>query len=210
MNYLVKLVLLFTLSLVVEYLSAQSPVNSKVDQKPVEPENLNVFQDWIRWNNPGSLRSNHLIKQAFDYFDARDREIEKLHTRNDWQVRQEKMKALLLEVGGPFPEKGPLNPKVTGVVQKQGYRIEKIVFESWPGFYVPGCLFIPDKIKGKAPAVLNVIGHEQESYHAALDQVIIQNLVKKGMIVFAIDPLGQGILPGMAFVLSTILYPEKT
>jgi len=193
-NYL-RVVLLLPLFLAAVSVAAQSksaPVNSKVDQKPVEEENLNVFQDWIRWNNPGSLRSNHLIKQAFDYFDARDREIEKLHTRSDWQVRQEKMKALLLEVGGPFPEKGPLNPKVTGVVQKQGYRIEKIVFESWPGFYVPGCLFIPDKIKGKAPAVLNVIGHEQESYHAALDQVIIQNLVKKGMIVFAIDPLGQG------------------
>jgi len=190
-----RIVLLFTLFLAASSLSAQiksTPVNAKVDLKPVEPENLNVFQDWIRWNNPGSLRSYHLIKQAFDLFDVRDREIEKLHTRSDWQGRQQKMKALLMEVFGPFPEKGPLNPKVTGVVKKEGYRIEKIVFESWPGFYVPGCLFIPDKIKGKAPAVLNVIGHEQESYHAALDQVIIQNLVKKGMIVFAIDPLGQG------------------
>ena len=133
-NYL-RVVLLFPLFLAALSAMAQSkstPVNSKVDQKPAEPENLMVFQDWIRWNNPGSLRSNHLIKQAFDYFDARDREIEKLHTRSDWQVRQEKMKALLLEVGGPFPEKGPSNPKVTGVVQKQGYRIEKIVFESWP------------------------------------------------------------------------------
>jgi len=88
-----RIVLLFALFLATASLSAQpkaAPVNSKVDRKPVEEENLNVFQDWIRWNNPGSLRSNHLIKQAFDYFDARDREIEKLHTRNDWQVRQEK------------------------------------------------------------------------------------------------------------------------
>ena len=81
---------------------------------------------------------------------------------------------------------------ITGVIKKEGYRIEKIVFESFPGFYVTGCLFIPAKIKGKAAAILNVIGHEQESFRAELDQVIILNLVKKGMIVFAIDPIGQG------------------
>jgi hypothetical protein len=66
MNYL-KVVLLFTLFLVAESLSAQSksaPVNAKVDRKPVEEENLNVFQQWIRWNNPGSLRTNFLLKQA--------------------------------------------------------------------------------------------------------------------------------------------------
>jgi len=76
-NYF-KAILLFTLFLAAGSLSAQSkstPVNSKVDQKPVEAENLNVFQDWIRWNNPGSLRTNHLLKQAFDHYKIRDREI---------------------------------------------------------------------------------------------------------------------------------------
>ncbi len=190
-----KIVLLLSFVLAAESISAQSksePVNSKVDKKPVEEENLNVFQQWIRWNNPGSLRTNHLRKQAFNYYEIRDREISKLSTRGDWLGRQEKMKAQLMEAVGPFPEKTPLNPKITGVIKKEGYRIEKIIYESMPGFYVTGCLFIPDKIKGKVPAVLNVIGHEQESYHAALDQVINQNLVKKGMIVFTIDPLGQG------------------
>ena len=59
-NYL-RVVLLFPLFLAALSAMAQSkstPVNSKVDQKPAEPENLMVFQDWIRWNNPGSLRSS--------------------------------------------------------------------------------------------------------------------------------------------------------
>ncbi len=61
-----------------------------------------------------------------------------------------------------------------------------------PGYYVTGCLYVPDKIESKAPAILNVIGHNQEAFRADLYQVINYNLVKKGMIVFAIDPPGQG------------------
>jgi len=177
-----------------EILYAQSkPAPRHVDLTlKQEEENLNVFQQWIRWNNPGSLLIDHLIKQAFQYYDIRDAEIAKLKTRNDWVTRQQSVKAKLMDIVGPFPEKTPLNAKVTGVIKKNGYKIEKIIYESMPGFYVTACLFIPDGIKGKVPAVLNVIGHEQESFRAELDQVIILNLVKKGIIVLAIDPLGQG------------------
>jgi len=173
--------------------SQPGPVPRNVDYTlKEEEENLNVFQQWIRWNNPGSLLINYLTKQAFACYENRDREIAKLKTRNDWIGRQKWVKDKLIEMVGPFPEKTPLNPRITGVIKKKGYKIEKIVYESTPGFYVTGCLYIPDKIKGKAPAILNVIGHNQESFRMGLYQVINYNLVKKGMIVFAIDPLGQG------------------
>lgn len=157
-----------------------------------EEENLNVLQQWIKWNNPGSFLIDYLTEQAISYYEIRDSEIAKLKTRTDWIRRQQNVKEKLLEVIGPFPEKTALNPRITGIVKKNGYKIEKIIYESMPGFYVTACLFIPDGISGKAPAVLNVIGHEQESFRAELDQVIILNLVKKGIIVLAIDPLGQG------------------
>jgi cephalosporin-C deacetylase-like acetyl esterase len=157
-----------------------------------EEENLSVFQQWIRWNNPGSLLINHLIKQAFDYYAVRDAEIAKLKTEKDWRNRQAFIQDKLMKIAGLFPEKTALNPRITGVTRKNGYRVEKIVLESMPGFYVTGCLFIPDGIQGKAPAILNVIGHNQESFRADLYQVLFLNLVRKGMILFAIDPPGQG------------------
>lgn len=157
-----------------------------------EEENLNVFHQWNRWNNPGSFLIHHLNKQAFDLLAERDLEIDKIKTPEDWKKRQEFVKKTLLRIVGPFPERAALNPKVTGIIKKKGFRIEKIIYESFPGFYVTGCLFLPEKIKSKAPAVLNVMGHNQESFRAELYQVIIQNLVKKGIIVFAIDPIGQG------------------
>jgi hypothetical protein len=157
-----------------------------------EEENLNVFHDWITWNNPGSLALNFLTRQAEDYYKIRDEQIARLKTKSDWQKRQQLVKDKLMEMIGPFPKKEALNPEVTGIVQKDGYRIEKIIYESVPEFYETGCLYIPDKLKGKVPAILMVIGHDQISFREEYYQVIITNLVKKGMIVFAIDPLGQG------------------
>ncbi|HEX8038815.1 MAG TPA: alpha/beta hydrolase family protein [Chryseosolibacter sp.] len=192
----IKLHLLYVIGVVLVCGNAyaqREPVALPMDAPRMnEPENLNVFQQWIRWNNGGSLLMNHLIKQAFHLYEIRDGDIARLKTKADWLQRQQDVKARLMEITGPFPEKTPLNPVVTGTIKKEGYRIEKIVYESMPGFYVTGCLFIPAKIKGRAPAVLNVIGHEQISYKEELDQVIILNLVKKGIVVFTIDPIGQG------------------
>jgi len=159
---------------------------------PTDEENLDVFQQWIRWNNPGSMLINHLTGQAMDHYEIRDREIEKLKTESEWLARQEYVKDKLMELVGPFPEKTPLHPQITGTIQKEGYRIDKIVYEAMPGYYVTGCLYVPDHIKKKAPAILHVIGHSQTAFRAPLYQVISYNLVKKGMIVFAIDPPGQG------------------
>lgn len=194
-NYLILILLLlpgisFT-PLKLQAQLKQTAVNAKVALPPDE-ENLNVFQQWLRWNNPGSLLIHYLDNLAFEYYDRRDLEISKLKTADDWRKRQTDVKEKLMSFIGSFPQKGPLKPVITGIIKKDGYHIEKIVFESYPGFYVTGCLYMPEKIKKKAPAVLNVIGHNQEAFRNPLYQVINYNLVKKGIIVFAIDPPGQG------------------
>ena len=166
-------------------------VNTKVDL-PKDEENLNVFQQWLRWNNGGSLLLDHLIGQAMVHYEIRDMEIAKLTTKSDWMKRQDLVKEKLMKIVGPFPEKTPLNPKITGTIKRDGYRIDKIIYEAFPGYYVTGCLYVPEGVKGKVPAIVNVIGHNQEAFRNELYQVINYNLVKKGMMVFAIDPPGQG------------------
>ena len=76
-------ILWLCITLMADLLNAQEktlPVNANVSLVP-EEENLNVFQQWIKWNNPGSLLINHLIKQATDLYEIRDREIAKLKTK---------------------------------------------------------------------------------------------------------------------------------
>src|SRR5690606_11185890 len=66
------------------------------------------------------------------------------------------------------------------------------IYESLPGFYVTASLFIPDKIQKPAPAILLCSGHSGIAYRRDVYQLPLLNLVKKGFIVLAIDPIGQG------------------
>ena len=186
-------VALFLTFLSAGQLSAQNDTSIlSFDIPKGDSENLNVLRQWLKWNNPGSLLVEHLTKQATTYYDARDKQIAQLKGKADWLKRQSIVAGKLNDILGAFPEKTPLNAEVTAIIDKGDYRIEKIIYESMPGFYVTGCLYLPTKIVNKAPAILNVIGHDQESFRAPLYQTINTNLAKKGMIVFAIDPPGQG------------------
>jgi dienelactone hydrolase len=160
-----------------------------------QDENLSVLDRWVEWSNSRNMLTLYLNKQAFDYLDIREQEIAGLTSKSDWQERQKKIKKILNSIVGQFPDRTPLKPRITGTVMKDGYRIEKVIFESMPDYYVTGCLFIPDPLEGKRPAILNVIGHTLQSFRShkpGLYQQLILNLVKKGFIVFAIDPMGQG------------------
>ena len=59
----------------------------------------------------------------------------------------------------PLPEKTPLKAVIHGRIDCGDYSVEKVFFESMPGFYVTGSLYRPAKHEGKAPAVLCPHGH---------------------------------------------------
>ena len=155
-------------------------------------EELRVFHRWIEWSNGGAMLLQHLNAEAFRLLDERDRVIAGLESAEDWKQRQEHVRQALMDVVGPFPERTPLNPRIMGVIEKEDYRVEKIIFESMPQYPVTAALFIPNNLTEKRPAVLNVIGHSTASFRRDIYQVVILNLVKKGFIVLAMDPYGQG------------------
>jgi hypothetical protein len=79
----------------------------------------------------------------------------------DWQRQRPQIrKRYLYQLGlDPLPAKTPLNARITGEFQRDDYRVERLVFESMPGLYVTGNLYLPRELKGRAPAVLYVCGH---------------------------------------------------
>lgn len=178
-------ILIKTILLIVLIMPQNDPVIA-------QDENLNVLDRWIEWSDGKNMLIHHLNDRAFDLLDKRDEEIDGLKTKKDWIERQKKVKDILMNIVGPFPEKTPLNAKVTGIVKKDGFRIEKIIYESMPGLYVTACLFIPDGTMKSTPAIIHVSGHSFSAFRSESNQRYIYNLVKKGFIVFAIDPLGQG------------------
>ncbi|MFM8359720.1 MAG: dienelactone hydrolase family protein [Verrucomicrobiota bacterium] len=86
-------------------------------------------------------------------------------TREEWGRRAEQVRRQILVSQGlwPRPTRTPLNPVIHGRVEREEYTVEKVYFESLPGFFVTGNLYRPRKVTGKAPAVLFAHGHWQDA-----------------------------------------------
>jgi Acetyl xylan esterase (AXE1) len=158
-------------------------------------EDLDIIRGkWLIYNNAPDFLYSHLTDQAIALLNKRESTVSGIRTREEWNERKALIRKELDDIVGPFPEKTPLNARVVKVIEKQGYRIEHILFESQPGFFVTSSLFVPaGKRKGtRAPAIIYCSGHSAEGYRSAVYMHVILNLVSKGFIVFAFDPVGQG------------------
>jgi hypothetical protein len=148
---------------------------------------------WIQFSDAPNSLYHYLAGQAYDLLEKRVSDIAGLNSLSGWQQRQKLIRETLLVIVGPFPEKTPLNAKITRIVDKDSFRVEHIVYESQPGFYVTSSMFIPGGLKKgrKLPVVIYCSGHTNDGYHGSYQQVIL-NMVRKGFIVFAFDPVDQG------------------
>lgn len=149
---------------------------------------------WLHYSDAQNSLYHHLAGQAYVMLDKRKQETSGLSTADDWHKYQQSRRKIFLDIVGPFPDKTPLNAQITKVVEKDSFRVEHIVFESQPGFFVSSSLFLPKGVskRKKAPAVIYCSGHTENGYRSDVYQHVIINLVKKGFIVFAFDPVGQG------------------
>lgn len=157
-------------------------------------QELEVLHKWMQYTDAPNSLYRHLTREAAGYLVQRTKTVAGLKTLAAWQQRQQWIKRTLQEAVGAFPAKTPLHAKITNTLQKDDYRVEHIVYESQPRFYVTGSLFVPGNLPEgvKAPAILYCSGHAATGYRSAAYQRVIINLVKKGFVVFAFDPVGQG------------------
>jgi cephalosporin-C deacetylase-like acetyl esterase len=118
--------------------------------------------------------------------------LKKLKTPADWQARQKEIRRKLPEFVGEFPEKTPLNPMITGTIDRKDYSIEKVIFESQPGYFVTANFYLPKNRTFPVPGVLFTSGHSADAKANALYHETCLGLVLKGYAVLAFDPIGQG------------------
>ncbi|HXK58599.1 MAG TPA: prolyl oligopeptidase family serine peptidase [Acidobacteriota bacterium] len=93
---------------------------------------------------------------------------------------------------GPWPAKTPLNARIPGVIEREDYRIEKVIFESRPGFPVTANLYVPKGRVLPLPGVVGSCGHSDNGKARDLYQSFCQGLVRQGYVVLIFDPIGQG------------------
>jgi len=115
-----------------------------------------------------------------------------LNNRADAEKYVQDVREKIQQSFGPWPEKTPLKPRITGVEERDDYKIEKIIFESRPNFLVTANLYVPKGRKFPLPGVVGTCGHSNNGKASEFYQSFSQGLAKQGYVVLIYDPIGQG------------------
>jgi dienelactone hydrolase len=135
---------------------------------------------------------DHMRELAQRAYLARNRELAKLTNAAAIRARQKWARETFWKLAGGKPEPTPLNARSLGTIEREGYRIEKILYESRPQFHVPANLYIPSSGKAPYPGVLFQMGHTSNGKAGDTYQRCCQGLARLGYVVLAFDPMGQG------------------
>jgi len=123
--------------------------------------------------------------------DRRRLQWSQIRNEEDLKRVQARLREHLLKMIGGLPERRtPLNAQITGRIEMSGFHVEKLVYQSLPGFYVTALLYVPDNAPKKNPAVLVPSGHSPNG--KAYYQGLCQRLAQRGYVVLSWDAVGQG------------------
>ncbi len=140
---------------------------------PAEPKN--AYLDFVR--------AETARQQAARVFPA---------SAAEWETQAGALRGALAAAWGEFPATAaPLEPRVLGELRREGYRVEKIVFQTRPGVWMTANAYVPDA-PGRHPAVLAVHGHWNGAKQDPVVQARCIGLVKQGFFVLAVDAFGAG------------------
>lgn len=117
-------------------------------------------------------------------------------TKEEWLARAAKLRQQIMVSAGlwPLPTKAPLNATIFGKLDRGDHTVEKVYFESHPGFYVTGNLYRPKTITGKVPAVLCPHGHwaygRLENQQNNSGPARAASFARQGYVAFSYDMVG--------------------
>jgi Acetyl xylan esterase (AXE1) len=134
---------------------------------------------------------NYLHNRILKLLEKERDEWNQVHSRSDWErFRDSRLQALRTALG-KFPDKCPLETRVSSEFIGDGYRRQNIVFQSQPGIWVTANLYLPAEPRGPMPGI--VILH---SLHAPKTQFELQDMgiiwARAGCAVLVIDQVGYG------------------
>lgn len=132
------------------------------------------FQDFVR---------NHAAKmRAGDHVPG---------SKDEWLKQRARIRQGLEESWNFPDEKCPLEPQKLGGEQRDGYRFEKLIFQTMPGVWMTAFAYVPDR-PGKLPAILQVHGHWKDAKQDPVLQARCIGAARQGFFVLAVDAFGAG------------------
>jgi cephalosporin-C deacetylase-like acetyl esterase len=101
------------------------------------------------------------------------------------------VRSSLIQALGGFPEERcPLNAESTGRLERDGYVIEKLLYQSRPDFYVTAAVYVPTNARLPAPAILCPHGHWQNGRYNPEVQSRMIGLARRGYVALSLDKVG--------------------
>lgn len=160
---------------------------------------IRVAVVWCAMASLPGADPNDTRKQLIGYLDGiagtqlaeRKAAIAQLRTAADMDQRKTMVRDKILGIIGGLPERNAaVAVKETGTIAGDGFRVEKIAYESLPGFWVTANVYVPAAGPGPFPAIVIAPGHgaagKLEDWNWGV------NFARNGILVMAYDPLGQG------------------
>ena len=133
------------------------------------------------------MMENHFTRIADELSDGRSN----YNSKSEWLSRRESVRAKLIQALGGLPEERcPLDAQITGRLERDGYTIEKLLYQSRSGFYVTAAIYVPTDARLPAPAILCPHGHWQNGHYHPEVQSRMIGLAKRGYVVLALDKVG--------------------
>ncbi len=154
-------------------------------------EDLRVLPEKLDGVAPKAMVHEYLLRAARQALDRRQAEYEKTKTAEQARAYQERLRQFFAAQLGGFPERTPLAPQVVGKIERDGYRVEKVIFQSRPRHYVTAAMYLPDA-KLPYPGVLVPCGHSDNGKAMDAYQRACILLAKNGMAALCHDPIDQG------------------
>ncbi len=121
----------------------------------------------------------------------RAKAVARIQSRAEAEQRKAWTRSTVLRLIGGLPSRRtPLHARVVGTVPEQGFHVERVIYDSLPGFHVTANLYLPDKAGARFPAVIWTPGH---SPYGKLDAwYFASNMARLGVAVLSYDPIGEG------------------
>jgi dienelactone hydrolase len=169
------------------------PTTLIADDGSIKPSDLRVLDSGGKGASPAprEMLNRYLLDQARQRFDARRKAVAAIKTPEDIARRQQALRTFFLRSLGDLPERTPLNAQVMGALRREGYRVEKVIFESRPGHHITANFYVPEG-RPPFPGVLLPCGHGDNGKAYEQYQRAAILLARNGMAVLCYDPIGQG------------------
>ncbi|WP_437200724.1 alpha/beta hydrolase family protein [Planctomicrobium sp. SH664] len=142
----------------------------------------------------------YMLRECRESSARRQAMLDRLKTKEDAEKYVLSARARARDCFGLPHEKTPLNPRVMAVIERDQYRIENVIFESRPDFYVTANLYLPIGRSHPVPGVVASCGHSANGKAGASYQSFAQGLARLGYACLIFDPIGQG---------ERLQYPDK-